>query len=253
MRTVVVDGRSPSRRRGIAELAFTGLHDLCAPLLSYVDALIEPQREALGVALGLASGERPEPFLVAVAALNLVAVAGEERPLLCVVDDVQWLDHASARVLGFVARRLLAEREALVFAARTTGGREDALAGLPDLRLSGLAEPSARALLASVSTALLDGNVLSRIMEEAHGNPLAFLELGSVDFAGGFAMPDAVDVPRRIQDQYLTRLRGLPEQTQRLMLVAAADPVGDPGLLQRAAHVLGLDIDAGGAVIAGRR
>ncbi len=226
------------------ELAFSGLHDLCAPLLAYVDALIEPQREALGVALGLASGERPEPFLVAVATLNLLAVAGEERPLVCVVDDVQWLDHASAQVLGFVARRLLAERVALVFAARTTGGREDALAGLPDLRLSGLAEPSARALLASASTAPLDGNVLSRIMEEAHGNPLALLELGSADLAGGFAMPDAVDVPRRIQDQYLTRLRGLPQHTQRLMLVAAADPVGDPGTLQRAARVLGLDIDA---------
>ncbi|HTY31770.1 AAA family ATPase [Mycobacterium sp.] len=225
------------------ELAFTGLHDVCAPQLSHVDALIEPQREALGVALGLKSGEPPEPFLVAVAALNLFAVAGEARPLLCVVDDVQWLDHASAQVLGFVARRLLAEPVALVFAARTSAG-DDSLAGLPDLRLSGLAEPSARALLASVSTALLDESVRHRIMEEAHGNPLALLELGSVDFAGGFAMPDAVDVPRRIQDQYLTRLRGLPEQTQRLMLVAAADPVGDPGLLQRAAHVLGLDIEA---------
>ncbi len=230
------------------ELAFSGLHDLCTPLLPCLDALIDPQREALGVALGLASGEPPELFLVAVAALNLFAVAGEARPLLCVADDVQWMDHASAQVLGFVARRLLAEPVALVFAART-GGREDAMAGLPDLRLSGLAEPSARALLASVSTAVLDESVRNRIVEEAGGNPLALMELGAMDFAGGFATPDAVDVPRRIQDQYVTRLRALPQQTQRLMLVAAADPVGDPGLLQRAAAKLGLDVSAAEAAV----
>ncbi|MGO9928426.1 MAG: LuxR C-terminal-related transcriptional regulator, partial [Mycobacterium sp.] len=206
--------------------------------------LAEPQRAALSVALGLASGERPEPFLVALAALNLFAQAAEERPLLCVVDDVQWLDQATAQVLGFVARRLLAEPVGLVFATRTTAALDDPLAGLPDLRLSGLDERSARALLASITTARLDESVRSRILEEAHGNPLALLELGAMDFAGGFATPDTVSVPRRIQDQYLTRLRALPRATRRLLLVAAADPVGDPALLQRAAHTLNAPIHA---------
>ena len=226
------------------ELAFTGLHDLCTPLLSYFDALDEPQCEALSVALGLASGQPPESFLVALAALNLLAQAAEDRPLLCIVDDVQWLDQATAQVLGFVGRRLLAEPVGLVFAARPTTASEDPLAGLPDLRLSRLDEQSARALLASVTTGRLDESVRRRILEEAHGNPLALLELGVVDFAGGFAMPDSGSVPRRIEDQYLTRLRGLPRVTQRLLLVAAADPVGDPALLARAAHTLDLDVGA---------
>ena len=226
------------------ELAFTGLHDLCAPMLSYLDALVEPQRAALSVALGLASGEPAESFLVALAALNLLARAAEERPLLCVVDDVQWLDQATAQVLGFVGRRLLAEPVGLVFAARTTTASEDPLAGLPDLRLSGLDEQSARALLVSVTTGRIDESVHRRILEEAHGNPLALRELGVVDFAGGFAMPDSVGVPRRIEDQYLARLRGLPQATQRLAVVAAADPVGDPALLARAAHTLDLDVGA---------
>ena len=242
-------GFSVARCMGVEsemELAFTGLHDLCTPMLSYLDALDEPQREALSVALGLAAGEPPESFLVALAALNLLAQAAEERPLLCIVDDVQWLDQATAQVLGFVARRLLAEPVGLVFAARTTttSAAEDPLAGLPDLRLSGLDEPSARALLASVTTGRIDESVRRRIVEEAHGNPLALRELGVVDFAGGFAMPDSVSVPRRIEDQYLTRLRGLPRVTQRLLLVAAADPVGDRVLLARAAHALDLDVGA---------
>ena len=231
------------------ELAFAGLHDLCGPLLSCLDGLIEPQREALSVALGLRSGERPEPFLVALAALNLLAQAGEERPLLCVVDDMQWVDQASAQVLGFVGRRLLAEPVGLVLAVRTTPGWDDPLAGLPDLRLSGLDERSARALLASVTTARLDESVRRRIVEEAHGNPLALVELGAVDFAGGFAMPDAVSVPRRIQDQYLTRLRALPRGTRLALLVAAADPVGDPALLQRAAHLVNVPIHAADSAV----
>ena len=164
------------------ELAFTGLHDLCAPMLSYLDALVEPQRGALSVALGLASGEPPESFLVALAALNLLAQAAEDRPLLCVVDDVQWLDQATAQVLGFVGRRLLAEPVGLVFAARPTTASEDPLASLPDLRLSGLDERSACALLASVTTARLDESVRRRIVDEAHGNPLGITRTGG----GGF-------------------------------------------------------------------
>jgi hypothetical protein len=196
-------GFSVARCMGVEsamELAFTGLHDLCAPMLSYLDALVELQREALCVALGLASGEPPESFLVALAALNLLAQAAEDRPLLCIVDDVQWLDQATAQVLGFVGRRLLAEPVGLVFAARTTTASEDPLAGLPDRRLSGLDERSARALLASVTTGRLDESVRRRIVEESHGNPLALRELGVVDFAGGFAMPYDLSVPRRIED-----------------------------------------------------
>jgi DNA-binding CsgD family transcriptional regulator len=226
------------------ELAFSGLHDLCAPMLSYLDALVEPQREALNVALGLAPGEPPELFLVALAALNLLAQAAEDRPLLCIVDDVQWLDQATAAVLGFVGRRLLAEPVGLIFAARTTSASEDPLAGLPDLQLPKLDEQSARALLASVTTGRIDDSVRQRILEEAHGNPLALLELGALDFAGGFAMPDSLSVPRRIEDQFLMRLRSLPRVTQRLVLVASADPVGDSALLARAAHTLNLDVDA---------
>ena len=191
-----------------------------------------------------ASGEPPESFLVALAALNLLAQAAEDRPLLCIVDDVQWLDQATAQVLGFVGRRLLAEPVGLVFAARTTTASEDPLAGLPDLRLSGLDEQSARALLASVTTAVSMRACADASSRKRTETRLALRELGVVDFAGGFAMPDSVSVPRRIEDQYLTRLRGLPRVTQRLLLVAAADPVGDSALLARAAHTLDLDVGA---------
>jgi hypothetical protein len=140
----------------------------------------EPQREALSVALGLASGEPPESFLVALAALNLLAQAGEDRPLLCIVDDVQWLDQATAQVLGFVGRRLLAEPVGLVFAARTTTASEDPLAGLPDLQLSGLDERSARALLASVTTGSIDESVRRRVLEEAPRPPRPAARLGEL-------------------------------------------------------------------------
>jgi DNA-binding CsgD family transcriptional regulator len=231
------------------ELPFAGLYDVCTTLLSHMDGLLESQRQALSVALGLASGECPEPFLVVLAVLNLLSQAAEERPLLCVVDDVQWLDQATAQALGFVARRLLAEPVGLVFATRTTTASGDPVAGFPDLRLSGLDEQSARALLASVRTARVDAGVQMRIVEEAHGNPLALVELGAVDFAGGFVLPDTLSVPRRIQDQYLTRLRGLPRQAQQLVLLAATDPVGDPALLRRAAHILGLDFNVAGLAV----
>jgi len=233
------------------ELAFAGLHQLCAPMLGHLDSLAEPQRHGLGVAFGLASGHNPDRFLVALGALSLMAETSEEQPLLCVVDDAQWLDQASAQVLGFVGRRLLAESIALVFAARTTtqgpqgAPSPDYLAGLPELRLGGLDEEPARALLATVTPGPLDESVRGRILEETHGNPLALLELSrglsTAELAGGFALPDAGDLPRRIEAQYLERLGELPEPDQRLVLLAAADPVGDAALILRAAHVLGLD------------
>jgi DNA-binding CsgD family transcriptional regulator len=230
------------------ELPSAGLHQLCAPMLGRLGSLPEPQRRGLSVAFGLASGDSPDRFLVALAALSLMAEAAEEQPLLCVVDDAQWLDQASAQALGFIGRRVLAEPVALVFAVRPAvpgGSAPDPLAGLPELRLGGLDEQSARALLATVVSGPLDESVRARILEETHGNPLALLELyggrSAADLAGGFALPDTGDLPRRIEDQYAARLGELPGEVQRLVLLAAADPVGNPALILRAAQVLGLD------------
>jgi DNA-binding CsgD family transcriptional regulator len=233
------------------ELPYAGLHQLCAPVLGRLGSLAEPQRRGLSVAFGLASGDSPDRFLVALAVLSLITEAAQERPMLAVVDDAQWLDQASAQVLGFVARRLLAEPVALVFAVRTPAPGDpapDYLAGLPELRLEGLDEQAARALLATVISGPLDERVRARILAETHGHPLALLELyrgrSAADLAGGFALPDAGDLPRRIEDQYAARLGKLPAEVQRLVLLAAADPVGDPALILQAAQVLGLDIGA---------
>ncbi|MGH3302436.1 MAG: AAA family ATPase [Streptosporangiaceae bacterium] len=230
------------------ELPFAGLHQVCASMLGRLDSLAEPQRRGLSVAFGLGSGDNPDPFLVALAALSLLAQTSEEQPLLCVVDDTQWLDQASAQVLGFVGRRLLAEPIALVFAARTPVASPDHLAGLPELRLGALDEESARALLGTVTSGPLDESVRDRIIGETRGNPLALLEfcrgLGAAEFAGGFAIPHARDLPKRIEDHYVERLGELPDEARQLVLLAAADPVGDLPLILRAARVLGLDINA---------
>src|SRR5580700_2868509 len=162
------------------ELPFAGLYQLCAPMLGRLGSLPEPQRRGLSVAFGLASGDSPDRFLVALAALSLIAEASEEQPVLCVVDDAQWLDQASAQVLGVLGRRLLAEPIAMVFAIRTPTPADpsaDPLAGLPELRLSGLDEQSAQALLATVISGPLDESVRARILQETHGHPLALLEL----------------------------------------------------------------------------
>jgi DNA-binding CsgD family transcriptional regulator len=244
------------------ELAYAGLHQLCAPLLGRLGSLAEPQRRGLSVAFGLESldGDAPDQFLVALAALGLMAEASEEQPLLCVVDDAQWLDQASAQVLGFVGRRLLAESIALVFADRTPKALPDPLralpdplralpdplAGLPELRLAGLGAAAARTLLATAGAGPLDERVRARIIEETGGNPLALLELGRGsgvgELAGGFALPDAGDLPRRIEDQYLERLGALPADARQVVLLVAADPVGDVALILRAAEGLGLNI-----------
>ena len=230
------------------ELPFAGLHQLCGPMLGRLGSLAEPQRRGLSVAFGLASGDSPDRFLVALGALSLLAETAEEQPLLCVVDDAQWLDQASAQVLGFVGRRLLAEPIALVFAARTPTASPDHLTGLPELRLSGLGQGPARALLATVTSGPLDESVRARIIEETRGNPLALLEFGrslsSAELAGGFALPDTGDLPARIEDRYAARLGELPGEVRRLALLAAADPVGDSALVLRAAQVLGLDFRA---------
>ena len=233
------------------ELAFAGLHLLCAPLLGRLEDLPGPQRDALGVAFGLRAGGAPDRFLVALAVLTLLSEAAEERPLLCVVDDAQWLDQASAQVLAFAARRLLAEPVGLIFAAREPG---EQFRGLPDLEVRGLPDKDARALLDSAVRVLLDEQVWDRIVAETNGNPLALLELprglSPTQLAGGFGLVGAQAVPARIEQGFRERLEALPRATRSLMLVAAAEPVGDPVLVLRAAGRLGIAASAAEAAAA---
>ena len=229
------------------ELPFAGIHQLCAPLLDQLDALPQPQQDALIVALGLASGDVPDRFLVGLAVLGLLSAAAEERPLLSLVEDAQWLDAASGLVLGFVSRRLLAESVALVVAVREPTTRHD-FDGLPELRLRGLAEQDARTLLMSAVPGRLDDRVRDRILAETRGNPLALLDLPrsltAAGLAGGFELLAATDLPRQLEEQYHQRAGELPEATQQLLLLAAAEPIGDATLIWRAAQALGIDRSA---------
>jgi tetratricopeptide (TPR) repeat protein len=227
------------------ELAFAGLHQLCAPLLDHFDRLPRPQLDALGTTFGISAGPPPDRFLVGLAVLSLLSEVAGERPLICVVDDEQWLDHASAQALGFVARRLAADPVGLVFAARVPG---EELAGLPELKVEGLREDHARALLDSALAGPLDPRVRDLIVAETHGNPLALLELPRAltltDLAGGFGLPDAVPLSGRIEDGFRQQLDSLPVQAQRLLQLAAADSSGDPVLVRRAAGRLGIPVRA---------
>jgi len=227
------------------ELAYAGLHQLCAPMLSSAEGLPLPQREALRVALGLIAGLPPDRFLVGLAVLNLLSEVAGERPLVCVIDDEQWLDQASAQALGFAARRLAADPAGLVFAARVPGAE---MAGVPELTVDGLPESDARALLDSALTGPLDARVRDRIVAETQGNPLALLELPraltSAELAGGFVLPGAVSLSGRIEDSFARQLKALPDQTRRLLLLAAADPSGDRALVLRAARRLGIPVGA---------
>ena len=229
------------------ELPFAGVHQLCAPMLKRLDALPNPQQDALRVALGESSGGAPDRFLVALAVLSLLSAVAEETPLVCLVEDAQWLDDASKQVLGFVARRLLAESVAMVFAVRESGDRR-AFAGLPELELSGLEADDARALLTRAIRGPFDEAVRDRIVAETRGNPLALLELPrsitAAELAGGFETLFAGDLPGHIEDMYLRRVWELPGPAQRLLLLAAADPVGDATLFWRAAERLGVDPSA---------
>src|SRR6478609_5473819 len=224
---------------GEMELPFAALQQLCSPILDRSERLPDPQRDALNVAFGLSAGQAPNPFLVGLAALGLLSEASEQRPLLCVVDDSQWLDRASARALAFVARRLLAENIAFVFTAREVG---DALAGLPELRVEPLGHRDARTLLESVLPARLDEDVLDRVVLETHGNPLALLELPRgltpIELAGGFGLPAAAPLSASIEESFTRRLARLPDDARRLLLIAAADPTGDPAAVWRAAREL---------------
>ena len=223
------------------ELPFAALHQLCGPMLDRVDRLPGPQRDALATIFGVRAGPAPDRFFVGLAVLSLLSEVADEQPVLCVVDDAQWLDSASAQALGFVARRLFAESVALLFAAREPG---EELAGLPELVVEGLQDADARRLLKVVIPGRLDEQVADQLLAETAGNPLALLELprglSAAQLAGGFALPGALSLSGRIEESFLKRLAALPEDTQRLVLVAAAEPTGDPALLWRAAERLGI-------------
>jgi hypothetical protein len=227
------------------QLAFAGLHQLCAPILDRLEALPMPQREALRTAFGISPGPAPDRFMVGLAVLGLLSEVAEQRPLICLVDDVQWLDRASAQVLGFVARRLAAEPVGLIFAALEPG---EELARLPELPVVGLKKEDARALLDSALTGFLDPRVRDQIVSETRGNPLALLELprglSPAELAGGFGLPGAVPLPGRIEQSFRRQLNVLPAQTRLLLLLAAADPSGDPALVWRAARCLGIQLPA---------
>jgi hypothetical protein len=209
------------------ELAYSGLHQLCAPLLDHLDELPPPQREALATVFGLSAGPAPDRFLVGLATLTLVAQAAEERPLACIIDDALWLDQASAQIIGFVARRLLAERVALVYAVRTGSG-DGVLAGLPALPIGGLGDSDARRLLLGNMHGPLDAAIIDQIIAESHGNPLALLELPrtwtAAGHAGGYGLPGSRPVAGKIEHSYVQRLLLLPPETQLLALTAAAEP-----------------------------
>ena len=226
-------------------LTFAGLHQLCAPLLSRVERLPVPQRDALRYVSGLAAGSVPDGFLVGLATLSLLASVAVERPLICVIDDEQWLDRASMQALGFAARRLAAEPVGLVFAAREPG---EELIGLPELHVGGLRDDDARALLAAALAGPLDARVRDLIVAETHGNPQALLEvprgLSPAELAGGFGLPGAGPMAGKIQDSFTRALDALPETTRRLVQLAAADPTGDRQLLWRAAGRLGIPVQA---------
>src|SRR4051812_13819299 len=234
-------------------LAFAGVHPLCAPMMEHADRLPGPQRDALAVAFGLSAGSTPDRFLVGLAVLSLLAEVAEDEPLVCVVDDAQWLDRGSAQTLAFVARRLLAERGTLGFAVRaqTLGPGGDPLVGLRDLVIGGLRDEDARALLDSVLLGRVDERVRDRIVAEARGNPLALLELPrgltAGELAGGFGRPDAGPLASQIEQSFLRRVATLPAETRRLLLAAAAEPVGDVALLRRATELLAVGTDAAGA------
>jgi DNA-binding CsgD family transcriptional regulator len=232
------------------ELAFAGLHQLCAPMLEHLDCLPAPQRDALRIAFGISAGPPPDRFLVGLAVLSLLSEVAGDPPLVCVVDDMQWLDRASAQALGFTARRLAADPVGLVFAARVPGGE---LTGLPELEVTGLRDSDARTLLESVLPGPLDARVRDLIIAETGGNPLALLELprglSPAELAGGFGLPGAPPLSGRIEDSFRRQLEVLPAQTRQLLHLAAADPSGDRSLVWRAAGRLGVPVQAAGPAV----
>ena len=228
------------------ELAFAGLHQLCAPMLDRLERLPQPQRDALTTAFGISAGDPPDRFLVSLAVLGLLARVAEERPLVCVVDDAQWLDRASVQALAFVARRLMAESVGVIFAART--GEATELTGLAQLEITGLPDEEARELLCSTLHWPVDNRVRDRLIAETKGNPLALLELPRgrtpAELSGG--VPGPHPLPQQIESSFQRQMARLPPETRQLLLVAAAEPLGDGALMFRAAEQLGIGTDAAG-------
>jgi DNA-binding CsgD family transcriptional regulator len=240
-------GCTVARAAGVeaeVELAFAGLHQLCAPFVDRLDRLPEPQRDAIAIAFGRRGGDAPDGFLVGLATLSLLSDVAEERPLIAVVDDAQWLDAASLQALAFVARRLGVESVGLVFAVREPTA-EPQLAGLAELTVDGLDDDDARELLETVITGPLDVRVRDRIVSETRGNPLALLELPRgrtpAELAGGFGLDGGPALSGRIEESFRERLAPLPPATRLLLLIAAAEPLGDPLLVWTAAAALGID------------
>jgi len=245
-------GSAPDLRavRGAAiesemELPFAGLHQLCVSMLDHLDRLPPPQSDALRTAFGLREGPAPDRFLVGLAVLSLLSEAAARRPLVGIVDDCQWLDRASSQTLGFVARRIQAEGVLLAFATREPSNDLD---GIPELLVEGLQDLDARAVLRSVVRWPLDDQVRERILAECRGNPLALLELprglSPAELAGGFGLPRERSLSGRIEESFLRRVETLPQAAWLMVLIAAAEPVGDPILVWRAASRLGLSPDA---------
>src|SRR5580765_1624019 len=228
------------------ELPFAGLQQLFGSMLGSLERLPDPQREAVEVAFGLRTGPAPDRFEVGLAMLRLLAEAAEQEPVVCIVDDAQWLDQASARTLAFVARRLMAESVALVFAVRDTAD-DQMFAGLPELVVGGLNNEDARGLLGLAIAGRVDERVIERIVAETRGNPLALLELprglSAAELAGGFGVNSTQPLSARLEQSFIGRVRAMPRETQRFLLLAAAEPVGDPALLIRAAELIGLGVD----------
>jgi DNA-binding CsgD family transcriptional regulator/tetratricopeptide (TPR) repeat protein len=229
------------------ELPFATLHQLCAPFLRGIERLPAPQRDALGTAFGLTSGPPPDRFMVGVAVLGLLSDSAEPQPVVCLVDDAQWIDRASSQVLGFVARRLVAESVVLIFAARASADMPD-LAGVPELTMGPLAESDARAVLESAITGKLDQSVRDRIVAEARGNPLALHELARawtpMALAGGFGLPDNASVSAKVEEIFRRYLTPLPDECRRLLLIAAAEPVGEAALIRAAAERVAIPAEA---------
>jgi DNA-binding CsgD family transcriptional regulator len=227
------------------ELGYAGLHQLLGPFLGGLEGLPGPQRAALAAAFGLIEGSPSDRFLVGLGALTLLAGAAAEQPLVCVVDDAQWLDHASVEVLGFVARRLFADRVGMLFGVRDPAERSVALDGLPVIQMGGLPDRDARELLASVAPARVNERVMDRLIADTGANPLALtelaVELSPTELSGGSRLRDPLPLGARLEARFLERVRALPSDAQLLLLIAAADPSGEPALLWRAAAALGLD------------
>ncbi|NMO55275.1 helix-turn-helix transcriptional regulator [Actinoplanes sp. TBRC 11911] len=228
------------------ELPFAALHQLCAPMLDQLDRLPEPQRDALRTAFGLSTGDPPDRFMVGLGLLGLLSHRAREQAYVCLIDDAQWLDRASAQVLGFAARRLRAESVVMIFAWRGEPG--DDLTGVHELEVAGLPDEDARTLLAAAHLGPVDDRVLDRLIAESHGNPLALVELPRgftpAELAGGFGLFDAEALPRRIEDSYRRQIAGLSLQARLVLLVAAAEPTGNPVLVWRAVDRLGIEAES---------